>query len=216
MKIRGLTLIAIVCTGLLVWLSYRDFALKYLIESMCLSYLAAYVFYFLNVYLVDRSERKVILPFVSRNVINIIINNHSIVNCLLGDAKLSIDYYPQKGDYKELLLKVNPKDKTPYYYKNENWIYLFRNRQKSTCEAIDRILLSGKHVDDELRRILLEINNSLYLKEDYAFNSVEFDKENLQDYHLVFFNYFSLINRLKVYYDKNLKSYYQTANSYSA
>jgi hypothetical protein len=53
---------------------------------------------------------------------------------------------------------------------------------------INRIFLSGKHVDEELRRILLEINYSLYLKDEYAFNSEEFDKKSLEDYHLVFSN----------------------------
>jgi len=221
MKIKGLTIIAIICIGLLVWINFIDLKFdeltkgsgvkfEYFIETISLSYLAAYIFYFLNIYLVDRNERKTILPFISRNVISIIVNNHSILNCLKNDPKLSLDFYPEKDEYKELLKKVNPKDKAPYYYKNENWIYLFRNRQESTREMINRIFLSGKHVDEELRRILLEINYSLYLKDDYAFNSEEFDKKNLEDYHLVFSNYFDLIRELKNYYDKNLKSYYLT------
>jgi hypothetical protein len=221
MKIKGLTIIAILCVGLLVWINFIDLKFdelakgtgvkfEYFIETISLSYLAAYIFYFLNIFLVDRNERKSILPFISRNVISIIVNNHSIINCLKNDAKLSLDIYPEKDEYKELLKKVNPKDKAPYYYKNETWIYLFRNRQESTREIINRIFLSGKHVDEELRRILLEINYSLYLKDDYAFNSEEFDKNNLEDYHLVFSNYFDLIRELKNYYDKCLKSYYLT------
>ncbi|MCB0606019.1 MAG: hypothetical protein KDC25_14210, partial [Saprospiraceae bacterium] len=75
---------------------------------------------------------------------------------------------------------------------------------------INRIFLSGKHVDEELRRILLEINYSLYLKDDYAFNSENFEKNTLEDYHLVFANYFDLIRELKNYYDKHLKTYYLT------
>jgi hypothetical protein len=155
--------------------------------------------------LVEKNERKIILPFIARNVNLIIINNHSIINCLKNDAKLSVDFYPAKEEYKELLKKVNPKSKSPFYYQNESWTYLFKNRQSSTQEIINRIFLSGKHVDKELRRILLEINYSLYLKDDYAFNSVDFNKNNLEDYHLVFSNYFELIKKLKIYYDKNLK-----------
>jgi hypothetical protein len=75
---------------------------------------------------------------------------------------------------------------------------------------INRIFLSGKHVDEELRRILLEINYSLYLKEDYAFNSGNIDKTTLEDYYLVFSNYFDLIKELKKYYDMHLKEYYLT------
>ncbi|MCL8009359.1 hypothetical protein M8845_18185 [Gelidibacter japonicus] len=221
MKIKGLTITAIICIGLFVWINFLDFKFvewvngtgakfEYFIETICLSYLAAYVFYFVNIYLVERNERKTILPFIARNVISIIVNNHSILNCLKNDPKLSLDFYPNKDDYKELLKKVNPKDKAPYYYKNETWTYLFKNRQESTRDLINRIFLSGKHVDEELRRILLEINYSLYLKDDYAFNSENFEKNTLEDYHLVFSNYFDLIRELKNYYDKHLKAYYLT------
>ena len=116
MKIKGLTVIAIICTGLLVWINIVDFKFdelvkgigakfEYYIETICLSYLAAYVFYFVNIYLVDRNERKTILPFIARNVISIIVNNHSILNCLKNDPKLSIDFYPNKDEYKVLLKK---------------------------------------------------------------------------------------------------------------
>jgi hypothetical protein len=216
MKIKGLTIIAILCLGLFALINFCNFKFEeiyigtaqkseYFIETISLSYLSGYIFYFINIYLVEKNERKIILPFIARNVNLIIINNHSIINCLKNDAKLSVDFYPAKEEYKELLKKVNPKSKSPFYYQNESWTYLFKNRQSSTQEIINRIFLSGKHVDEELRRILLEINYSLYLKDDYAFNSVDFNKNNLEDYHLVFSNYFELIKKLKIYYDKNLK-----------
>lgn len=219
MKIKGLSIIAIVCIGLLVWINFFDFKFYELIkgtgtkvesfaEIISLSYIAAYIFYFLNIYLVDRNERKSILPFIAKNVNMIISNNHSIINCLKNSPKLSIDYFPQKDEYKELLCKVNPNDKAPFYYKNESWVYLFKNRQESTRNLIDRILLSGKHVDDKLRRVLLEINYSLYLKDDYAFNSYDYEKKNLEDYHLVFSNHFDLIQELKTYFDENLKYHF--------
>ncbi|MGE0635901.1 MAG: hypothetical protein AB7G44_06880 [Bacteroidia bacterium] len=219
MKIKGLSIIAIICIAIYCWINFLDFKfselingagikVEYFLETMALSYLGAYIFYFLNIFIIEKRERKTILPFIARNVMLIIVNNHSIINCLKKDQKLSIDFFPNKNDYKELLKKINPKDNLPFYYKDKNWVYLFKNRQESTRDLINRILLSGKHVDEELRRILLEINYSLYLKEDYAFNSEDFDKMNLEDYHLVFSSYFDLIKELKNHYDKNLKTYY--------
>ena len=66
--------------------------------------------------------------------------------------------------------------------------------------------MSGKHVDEKLRKILLEMEISLYLNEAYAFNSDDFYKESLEDSHLVFSKYFKLIEDLKKYYDSNLKN----------
>ena len=223
MKIKGLTVIAIICVGLFAWINFFDIKftelvvgtgkkIEYLIETISLSYLAAYIFYFLNIYIVDINEKKTILPFIARNVLLIISNNHSVINCLKNDSKLSVDFFPKKSEYKELLRNVNPKEKAPFYFKNESWIYLFKNRQESSRDCINRIFLSGKHVDEELKRILLEINYSLYLKDDYAFNSFDFNKKNLEEYDLVFSTYFDLIKKLKNYYDRKLKSYYLAEN----
>ena len=145
MKIKGLSIIAFCCVGLFIWINFIEFKFdeiingtctkfEYFIETISLSYLAAYIFYFLNIYLVGRTERKTILPFVAQNVLSIIVNNHSIINCLKNDQKLSIDYFPDKNEYKELLRQVNPKDKSPFYYKNENWIYRTRKRWWKTCK----------------------------------------------------------------------------------
>jgi hypothetical protein len=219
MKLKGLSIIAILCTILIIWVNFIDFKFaeiipgkgekfEYLIEALSISYLAAYIFYFLNIHLVEKRERKAILPFVGHNVLMIIVNNHSIINCLKNDNKLSKNYYPSKEEYKVLLKNINPKDKAPFYYKNENWLYLLNNRNKSTKKSIDKILLSGKHLDEELRRLLLDIYFSLYLDNNYGFNLPDFDKQNLEDSHLVFFKYFDLVERLNIYYEKNLKKYY--------
>jgi hypothetical protein len=221
MKIKGLTIIATFFIGLLIWINFIDFKFEeiikgtaakseYLIETISLSYLAAYIFYVLNIYLVERRERKSILPFVAKKVIGIIVNNHSIINCITEPSKINknLDYYPTQDDYKQKLKLINPKENVPLFFKTKSWIFLFKNRQESTQNSIDRIWLSGKHIDEELRRILLEISCSLYFKENYAFNSEDFEDENLEKYHLVFFKYFQLIQQLKNYYDKNLKEYY--------
>jgi hypothetical protein len=221
MKIKGLTVIAIICFTLIIWINFVDFKfeelfkgtgkkIEVLTESISLSYIGGYIFYFLNVYLVDRKERKAILPFVAKNVMGIIENNHSIINCLKNDFKLSMDYYPNHDEFKVLLKSVNPQNKSPFYYKNENWIYLFKNRQQSTQDSINRILLSGRHVDEELRRLLLEINHSLYLKDDYAFNSDDFKDKTLEKYSLVFSKYFELIKGLRKHYLKHLKDHYES------
>lgn len=220
MNIKGLTLSAIFCFGVIFWINFIDFKfeelaegkgqkIEYLIEGFCLSYISAYFFYFVNIYLIERREKKFILPFVAKNTFSIIINNHSIINCLKQDSLLSLDYFPDKEEFRNLLIRVNPKEKIPFYYKNENWIYLFRNRQESTLGIIEKIFLSGKYIDEHLRRILLEMQTSLYLKHHYAFNSDEFDDINLLKYQTVFVKYFELVEDLKKYYDKKLKIYYQ-------
>jgi hypothetical protein len=219
MKIKGLTIISLFCFGIIIWINFISFKFnelifgtaektEFLVETICLSFIAAYIFYYLNVYLVEKRERKTILPFISKNVISIIVNNHSIIKCLKKDQKISLDFHPNKEEFKELLSKINPNDKSPYYYQNENWLFLLKNRQESTLDLINRIFLSGKYVDEKLRKILLEMQYSLYLKHNYAFNSSDFNDSNFEKYNVVFLNYFKLIKELNEYYEKHLKEYY--------
>lgn len=74
--------------------------------------------------------------------------------------------------------------------------------------CIDRIFLSGKHVDEELRRILLEIQDSFFLREDFIDKLEKSNKINLEEYSNLFIKYFLLIKQLHDYYKNNLKDYY--------
>ena len=221
MKFKSLTIIAISCLVIIIWINFIDFKLPEIIqgkgikfenlsEAFCRSFIAAYIFYFLNVYLREKREKKFILPLVAGNVINIIANNHSIIKCLKNDMSLSLKYFPNETEFKELLLKINPTETTTMFSKNRNWLYLFENRRKSTLAGISKIFSSGRHIDDELRKILLQMQSSLYLKEDFAFNSDTFEDKDLAKYYNVFFKYFELIEELLNYYNKNLKTYYES------
>lgn len=221
MKFKTLTAIAIVCLLIVIWINFVDLKVpelipgkgskfEGLIEGFCRSFIAAYIFYSVNVYLKERREKKFILPLVANNVILLVVNNHTIVKCLKNDLQLSHKFYPTDEEFKELLSKVDPRETATMFSKEKNWLHLFENRRKSTLSYITKIFSSGRHIDDELRKILLEIQSSLYLSDGWAFNALTFDEKNLEKYHYVFFKYFSLIQDLSNYFDKNLKSYYES------
>lgn len=77
MKIKGLSIIALISLLIVVWINFIDFkfetslnAIKVenLIENLCMSYIAGYIFFFLNNYLVEREEKKHIMPYIASNV----------------------------------------------------------------------------------------------------------------------------------------------------
>src|SRR5258706_7148662 len=141
MNIKGLSLIALGCLLIIIWINFFDFKfaewfigigprVESIIEVLCRSFIAAYIFFFINVYLRDKKEKKEILPFVANRVYFIILNNHSIINALKKDSDLSVRYFPDEKEFRDLLASVDPNSKAPFYYQKENWIYLFRNRQE--------------------------------------------------------------------------------------
>lgn len=221
MKIRGLSIIAAFCVAIVITIDFtalkvpelidgKGAKIEMLIYTLSISYLTSYIFYFFNVYLKEKQEQKAIFPLIASNVITILVNNQSIISTLKNQPlNCSLRDLPTQSEFKELLKNVNPNQNAPRFYKNKPWIYLFQNRRESTLKTIDKVFASGKHVDDQLRMILLKMQSSLYLQEDYAFNSDNCEKESLEDYSLVFYKYFELIQELREFYDKHLKRYYE-------
>lgn len=221
MNIKSLSIFAVFCLVVILIIDFSSFKIPELVEgtatraesliyTLCISYIASYIFYFLNVYLKEKKERDSILPLIANDVILILVNNQSIIKALKQQPiNSSLNDTPTQEEFKELLKKVDPNENAPMFYKDKSWIYLFQNRRQSTLKKIEKIFISGKHVDVHLRVILLQMQSSLYLKEDYAFNSSSFKKKSLADYSLVFYKYFRLIQELRKFYNKNLKKYYE-------
>jgi len=116
MRFNGLTIIFFISLVIILWINFIDFKFpelidgkgqkfEYLIEGLCLSYISGYMFWLLNVYWVEKREKNFILPLIAKNVFFLVLNNHSIINCLKLDFHLSIDYFPDNEEFKELLAK---------------------------------------------------------------------------------------------------------------
>jgi|GEM_PF-1870073 len=220
MKIKGLTVIFVLTFIITFWINFIDFKFntfgiftnkavkaETIIDNLCLSYIAGYIFYFLNVYLVEREEKKSILPYISFKTNLIIANNYHIIRVLKQDIHLR-NYYPSSEEFEELLKYDNLKVLKIYNYEKNSLLSFFQIRRTATVKTINRILNSGKYVDDELKAILFSLKESLYLKKDYAFNEESFDIKKFQTYRLVFFNYFQDIQKLENYFQKNFQKYY--------
>ncbi len=176
-------------------------------DNLCLSYIAGYIFYFLNVYLVEKQEKRSILPYISFKTIGIINNSNHIIKVLKQDVHLK-KFYPTEKEFEELLKYDNVKNLKIYNFEKHNLVSFLTSRRNATIKTINKILKSGKHVDDELKSILFSLKDSLFLKKGFAFNFPTFDIKKFPDYDLVFFKYFQDIERLDSYFQKNFKKYY--------
>jgi len=220
MKIKGLTVIFVITFLITFWINFIDFKLstfwiftnkatkaETIIDNLCLSYIAGYIFYFINVYLVERSEKRHILPYVADKVQSIVINNLHIVTVLTQDKKKN-KYFPDRNEFLALLSFENLTTIKIYNYEKKDFITYLNIRAEGTIKNIDKILNSGKYVDDELKAILFKLKESMLLNSDYCLNQSTYDAKNFNRYNGVFNTYFKDIQKLSEFYDKNLKSYY--------
>ena len=211
MKIKGLLIFAIIsfiivliinCTSWkLVCNSCKTDKIEAIIENLCLSFIAGFIFYFLNIYLFERREKKHIMPYIASNVMRLISNNHTIIHNITGQMKFDFNWWLNEQEFKEHLANIQSQEKVKYYFPKENWIFFLNKRNTATIDTVDKLLLSGKYLDEELRDILFEIRYSAFLNDDTDL----FSKNNYKTW----FRYFERVQRLKPYFDKNLKSYYK-------
>jgi hypothetical protein len=210
MKIKGLTFIAFVLGLIVIWINFIDFKIETtldgvkinsLIENLCMSYIAGYIFFFLNNYLVEREEKKHIMPYIASNVMSLISNNHTIIHNITGVMKFDFSWWLTEQEFKEHLSKIQSQEKVKFYFPKEDWTFFLNKRNSSTIDTVDKLLLSGKYLDEELRNILFEIRGSSFLRQDCNL----FSENNYKTWN----RHFKRIEKLKPYFDKNLKEYYK-------
>lgn len=210
MKIKGLTFIAFVLGLIVIWINFIDFKIETtldgvkinsLIENLCMSYIAGYIFFFLNNYLVEREEKKHIMPYIASNVMSLISNNHTIIHNITGVMKFDFSWWLTEQEFKEHLSKIQSQEKVKFYFPKEDWTFFLNKRNSSTIDTVDKLLLSGKYLDEELKNILFQIRGSSFLRQDCNL----FSENNYKTWN----RHFKRIEKLKPYFDKNLKEYYK-------
>lgn len=220
MKIKGLTILGVISFLVVFWINFIDFKLstfslfigksknvENIIENLCLAYLTAYFFYFINIYLVEMREKKKVLPFLSFKVKSILSANERFFSILFQDKNVKVSELTSKK-LEEVLDEKNLKSLKIYYHENSTLSEFISKNREIIFTNISKVLESGKYVDDELRILLLEMRESLFLKENYAFNLKDIELDSLKKYNNVLYRYINQHRKLEKYFDKNFRNYY--------
>lgn len=232
--IKWLTFFLLVSVLLTSWINFIPFKLPELIngggkkfeqimDALSLSYIASYLFYLINIYFPEKREKKHILPWIARKIQSILTNNKSIREYLIHSTIQGKELITEK-DYRDILILINPKEKPKSKdvqlivagksvkgksIFRDNWQQYLSKKRETTISQIETVIVSSKYVDERTKVILYKMRDSLFLREDYAFNTADFQKESLVDSYKVFHDYFKLIDELQEHYKQQLKKYYQ-------
>lgn len=214
MKIRGLTFIFIIALAITFWINFIDLKLdtfwvftdkadklNSIIDNLSLAFIGGYIFYFLNIYLVERNEKKHIMPFIAERINRIIGGNREIIRILKQDINLT-DYNIEREEFASLINLERLNKLEVYRFHTITFLNYLEGNRGNTLSTLSRILNSGKHVDDELRIILFRLDEADFLSKFY-----EIDNKSSYD---IFSDYFKDIEKLNIYYDKSLKKYLRT------
>ena len=185
-----------------------------LIEKLCLSYISAFIFYFLVVHTKQQKDKKHIYEFVAEKSLHIISYGQTIGRDLAKDANVKLkEYYPSKDELIEICYKIDPYSEpstlVSRFGHKLNWFLHFENYRQETMTAINEIYAKMPFLDAKLINHLSLIESSNFFSFTKGMQNLPFKakNENLLNFSDTIFNYLNTVKEFEEFYNKNIKKY---------
>lgn len=182
--------------------------------KICLSYISAFIFYFLVVHTKQQKDKKNIYNYVAHKSISIIAYGQTIGRDLAKSANITMkEYYPSKNELLEICSKINPHSEPPtlisWTGQKLHWFHHFENYRQQTIEAIQDIYSKMPFLDTKLVRHLSLIENSAFfsLTKSVSNFPLQFKNENLLNFTDSIFKYLEIVKEFNKYYEENIEKY---------
>ena len=196
------------------------YKLGQLAYNICVSYISAFIFYFFVVHLQNQKDKKNLYGCFSRYAQNIITKAKDVARDLATKSNTRLESnYPTKEELNLICRSIDPNSDSPLFLgieteKNHpNWIQYFANDGMQQSKYSEKILSKDNSIlDSTFVRILTEIEDcSLFnIVNILVKNMPKEDKlaeSNLSSIEVPLVEYFELIKKLELYYNKELKHY---------
>ena len=209
MKTIGLSTVAIFCFLVLFWINFTENKIpeiiigygkpfEEIINSFALSYIAAFFFYVLNIYIKEKREKNHIAPTLKRLLSFIIYIND-------GGIKASLYFNPENRSKSVFEILSNaPTMKCKVFFES------VPAYAKETRSVINTLYTITKYIDAKLITILLELDIFI-METDWEPFMAEIPTEGKDEYirqrSYTIIKYFSLLEDLESYMKKNKIKY---------
>jgi hypothetical protein len=179
--------------------------------KICLAYITAYIFYFLNVYIKSQQDLNEVNYFIGRQVSKILGDNVSILIefCNLGYVDKT-DIYPSEIELEAIMKTIKIKDavyRNTRDYNKTTWPRYFDFYRLRTQKNIGLILSRSNYLDSRLVSIISELEDSQFFMHLEYKNLWEESDDNLSFMASSLFKYFEVLQKLNTYYYEKLFSY---------
>ena len=179
--------------------------------GLSLSYISAYIFYFLNIFIRSQKEEKEVNHYVARKVSQILIVTFVIIRDLENASSIKIKgKFPDKSELDAMTTKIKTTDMSNLKSRDGNyatWPIYLDYHKLMTEDYINKIISRINFIDTKLVRILSEIEDSmLFLKIQHK---ALWEKSSSDLYFLSseLYDYFMLNKELENYYENKLRIY---------
>lgn len=179
---------------------------------LSISYISAFIFYFLVVHLKNQKDKENIYSYISGKVYTIINTAKDLVNSLSKESNVAIEnVYPTESELTKICSLINPNSKAPLILGRlsnyANWIQFFNYYRERSNDATQKIYLKMNFLDSDLVSHLARIEDCSHFGTIKLMNNLPIRNKNLSEFEPELLKYFNLVKDLEKYYNKNLISY---------
>ena len=185
--------------------------LSIIISKLCISYISAFIFYFIVVHLKRQEDKRNIFKYLEKVTYSIVGDSQSILNSLRNTAEIDLNLkYPSQNELDKICISIDPNSEAPIInilMKPGNWLFLFKYKKDRTFNSIKKIHTKIHFLDTEFLKLIDKIEDCSFLKNIEMVIQIGVTNKNLLWLSSDLFEYFKRIEKLEKYADKNLKHY---------
>lgn len=189
------------------------YKLGQIIYKLCMSYISAFIFYFLVVHLKQQKDKENLYSYIAQKVYIIISCAESLILELAKSSKIVlVNQYPSDAELAIICKSINPNDKAPLLLGGignyANWVQYFDYQRNRSSDYTKKVLEKMPYLETELIIILDSIEDCTHFME----TKFLIKKMTLYNQDLIFFEsslseYFNLVKKLEEYAGKKLYKY---------
>lgn len=186
-----------------------------IIYKLCLSYISAFIFYFLVVHFNRQRDKKNTYGYVVQKTDKIISCATTLILEMKKATKITFEgKYPTERELIEMCKLINPNANAPLILfapgdtgRYANWIQYLDELKRQSNEATKRIFLQMPFLDSDLINILASIEDCNHFNGLKYMLIVPVKNPNLTGFQSSIAEYFKLVNNLEIYSYNKLKQF---------
>lgn len=185
-----------------------------IVEKLSLSYISAFIFYFLVVHIKTQKDKANIYTYVNIKVSIIIGSCIGLINELSKATNIDLkEKYPNMKELNLMFLNINPNKNAPLILNASsniyaNWIQYFDYSKKRSSDATEKIFLKMPFLDTKLVNLLAKIDDcSHFMIIKGVVNTMPIRNTDLTFLENTFADYIELIKILEKYTENKMKNY---------
>lgn len=189
------------------------YKLGQIIYKLCMSYISAFIFYFLVVHIKQQKDKENLYSYVAQKVNMIIGCAWGLISAVSNASNITLtEKYPSKEELDIICTCINPNANTPLLLGRlgnyANWMQYFDYQKIRSNDATEKIFKKMPFLETELVNILSKIeDNPHFMILGHIIHNMPYKNQDITAFQSCLSSYFELIKDLENYADKKLSKY---------